>query len=68
MWIELPEAVKIYARFCEARYGTAAGKIVREKAHALRRKGDLQGHQIWNEVALEIEQFTVTKRSSNSIE
>jgi len=58
MWIELPEAVKIYARYCSARYGTAASKRVRRKADELKRIGDLEGHQIWHEVAREIEQST----------
>ena len=66
MWIALPEAVRMYARFCEARYGTAASKAVREKAKELKRKGDLQGYQIWNDVAGEIERSTVTHPSPNT--
>jgi len=63
MWIKLPEAVKMYARFCEARYGTSASKTVREKAQQLKLKGDLQGHQIWIDVAAEIEHASVTHSS-----
>ena len=55
MWIALPEAVSMYARFCQARYGTAAIKTVREKAQELKRKGDIQGHKVWSDVAREIE-------------
>ena len=66
MWIELPEAVKIYARFCEARYGKSAIKSVRDKARELKRKGDLEGHRIWNDVAEEIEQSIVTPNSRRS--
>jgi len=63
MWIELPEAVKMYARYCERRYGVAACQKVRERADELRRKGDLRGQQIWNDVAREIERPTVTPAS-----
>jgi hypothetical protein len=61
MWIALPEAVTIYARFCQARYGTGAGKAVRDKARELKRKGDLQGHEIWNKVAQEIDHLARTR-------
>ena len=63
MWIERPEAVKMYARFCKKRYGRAASTVVREKAIELKLKGDLRGHEIWNEVACEIEQSAVTRSS-----
>jgi hypothetical protein len=63
MWIELPEAVKIYARFCKARYGSGAGKAVREKANELKRRGDIHGHRIWTEVAEQIEHPTGTEGS-----
>ena len=59
MVIGLPDAVKIYARFCRARYGAAAIKMVRDKAVELRLKGDLHGHQVWNDVARELEHSTV---------
>lgn len=68
MWIELPEAVKMYARFCQVRYGEAAGKTVREKAQELQRKGDQQGHKIWSDVAQEIERDSVTRRSSTPVQ
>jgi hypothetical protein len=29
-----------------------------ERAHQLKRKGDIEGHQVWNEVAHEIERLT----------
>jgi hypothetical protein len=63
MWIELPEAVKMYARFGEARYGEAASPMVREKAWDLERQGDLHGHQVWTDVAHEIEHPRVARRS-----
>jgi hypothetical protein len=60
MWIALPEAVTMYARFCRARYGMVASKMVRAKARELRLKGDFQGHKIWTDVAREIEHSTGT--------
>ena len=57
MWIELPDAVKMFARYCKARYGTAASERVREKADELGQKGDLQGQLIWRDVAREIERL-----------
>jgi hypothetical protein len=65
MWIALPEAVTMYARFCQARYGTVAGKMVRAKAQELRLKGDLQGHKIWTDVAREIEHSAGTHQRAS---
>jgi hypothetical protein len=56
----------MYARLCETRCGRAASKTGREKAQELKRKGDVQGHKIWNDVAEEIEQRNATRRSSAS--
>jgi hypothetical protein len=67
MWIALPDAVTMYARFCRARYGTAATKMVRKKAQALRLKGDLEGHRIWSDVAREIEHSTSTRQSEHAL-
>jgi hypothetical protein len=66
MWIALPDAITMYARFCQARYGAAATQRVREKARELQRKGDMQGHRIWNDVAHEIERSAVTHKLRNS--
>jgi hypothetical protein len=55
MWITLPEAVGMYARAWRTRYGTAALKMVREKAQDLKQRGDLQGHEVWSEVARQLE-------------
>jgi hypothetical protein len=38
MWITLPEAVGMYARAWQARYGTAAIRMVREKAQDLKQR------------------------------
>ena len=45
------EAVEMYARYWVARHGRGGSKLARETASSLQRKGDLEGHKIWNEVA-----------------
>jgi len=55
MWITHHEAIEMYARFCRAHYGVAATETVRATAKQLERKGDGEGHRVWNEVAAEIE-------------
>jgi len=55
MWIDREEAIKIYARVCQRRYGPAAGAKVRERAHELAVIGDMDGEQIWHDVACEID-------------
>jgi len=67
MWISSEDAIKIYARFCRAHYGAGAVKKVRDRARELKRRGDLEGHQVWNEVADEIAalQRTPPDRSMN---
>jgi hypothetical protein len=54
MWPTRDDAVVMYARFCEARYGVGAYGKVRWQATQLALKGDLGGEKIWNEVAEEI--------------
>jgi len=58
MWITSDEAVVMFARYCRARFGTAASQQVRAKAKELERRGDIEGHDIWNRVAEEIENRT----------
>lgn len=55
MWIGSNDAVVMFARYCHARFGKAARKSVRAKAKELRRRGDIEGHDIWSKVAEEIE-------------
>jgi hypothetical protein len=55
MWITLDEAIVIYARYCSARFGDAAGEKVKATAISLRNKGDLEGHRVWTQVAEQIE-------------
>jgi hypothetical protein len=46
-------------------HGVNASKIA-GKAQQLEERGDLQGHQIWNDVAREIEHLTVISSSSEA--
>lgn len=55
MWISNDQAAEIYARFCKARYGSDAIKIVRERIAELRKAGDVEGERIWSLVANEVE-------------
>jgi hypothetical protein len=54
MWPTRNDAIVMYARFCEARYGVSAYAKVKWQAAQLARMGDLGGEKIWNEVAEEI--------------
>ena len=67
MWIDRHEAVQMYARFFKKRNGRFASKRAREKAEELKRKGDLRGHEIWNDVAREMEQLTDTSSSAAAL-
>ena len=55
MWITSSEAVVIFARYCRARFGRNARHQVRAKAKELQKRGDIEGHDLWNKVADEIE-------------
>jgi hypothetical protein len=55
MHITSSEAVTMFARYCHARFGKKAPQKIRDKAKALKRRGDDQGHDVWNKVADEIE-------------
>ena len=55
MWVTTDQAVDIYARFCRARYGTGASRIVAERAAELRRQGDDEGARVWMKVKRKIE-------------
>jgi hypothetical protein len=61
MWITTDEAVVMFARYCAARLGGAASRKARAKAKALHQRGDLQGHDVWNRVADEIDKGTKAK-------
>jgi hypothetical protein len=55
MWITADEAVVMFARYCSARFGEKATQKVRAKAQALQKRGDIEGHKVWNQVADEIQ-------------
>ena len=55
MWITQQDAIEMYARFCRAHYGAAAGETVKATARKLEKQGDYDGKRVWNEVAAEIE-------------
>jgi hypothetical protein len=45
------DAVEMFARFLRAHHGTAASRLARKNAEALRNEGDLDGCKIWTEIA-----------------
>jgi len=55
MLITSDQAVSMFARYCQARFGKKAVAKVRAKAKVLEKRGDLAGHDVWNRVADEIE-------------
>ena len=55
MHITQNEAVTMFARYCRARFGKKAVQKVRQQAKALQKRGDVEGHEVWNRVADEIE-------------
>ena len=55
MWITTDQAAEMYARFCRARYGLNAKKVVEAKAAELRSSGDAEGERVWAKVKRQIE-------------
>jgi hypothetical protein len=55
MQINLDEAIKIYAKACQSRFGRAARKKVLETAAELKAKGDPAGARVWEQVAAEVD-------------
>jgi hypothetical protein len=54
----------MYARFMMARQGPKASKLARAKAEILAKQGDLDGHNIWNEVADAVERGKDSRQQS----
>jgi hypothetical protein len=48
------DAAAIYARMCQARYGSRAGHVVREKIRELQKRGDASGIDAWTKVAAQL--------------
>ena len=55
MWISTDQAAEMYARFCRARYGVNAKKVVEDKTAELRECGDVEGARVWAKVKQQIE-------------
>lgn len=55
MWVTNEQAAEIYARFCKARYGGDAIKVIRTRVAELRKLGDKEGERAWNQVAQKVE-------------
>jgi hypothetical protein len=54
-WIDINDAVRIYARMLRARLGSRGGaKAAQEIADHLRAKGDWSGVEAWEAVAAEL--------------
>jgi hypothetical protein len=54
-WIDIDDAVRIYARMLRARLGSRRGvKAARQMADHLRAKGDWSGVKAWEAVAAEL--------------
>jgi hypothetical protein len=63
MWIPTKaEAVEMYARFWASRYGHSANVSAREMAASLKKKGDFEGHKVWNQVADAVDRLEQNKR------
>ena len=55
MYIDLSDAVKMYARMYRARFGKRRGaKAAKEQKARLQAKGDHFGAQVWDHVSAEI--------------
>jgi hypothetical protein len=55
MWIDIDDAVRIYARMLRARFGSTRGaEAARETAELLRAGGDWSGVEAWEAVAAEL--------------
>jgi len=55
MWININDAIRIYARMLRARLGSIRGaKAARDTANHLRAKGDWSGVEVWEAVATEL--------------
>jgi hypothetical protein len=56
VWINLDEAIRIYARMLRSRFGPVRGsKLARESAQDMLAKSDWHGAKVWEAVAAEID-------------
>jgi hypothetical protein len=54
VWIDLNDAIKMYAKACRAWYGGRARNVVLGRAHELRARGDWEGVKVWEQLAAEL--------------
>jgi hypothetical protein len=55
VWIDLDEAIRIYARMLRSRFGPTRGaKLAQESANHMLAKSDLRGAEVWEAVAAEL--------------
>jgi hypothetical protein len=55
VWINLDEAILIYARMLRSRFGAARGvRLAQESAKSMLARSDLHGAKVWEAVAAEL--------------
>ena len=54
MYIDLDDAIKIYAKACRAWYGRRARNVVLRRAGKLQELGDTEGARVWHRVEAEL--------------
>ena len=55
MWIDLDDAIQIYARMLRSRFGPVRGaKLAQESAQDMLAKSDWDGAKVWEAVAAEL--------------
>jgi hypothetical protein len=64
MWITTDQAIDIYARYCKARFGARATRMMRARVAELRQSGDVEGERIWSEVSRRVEQQPIPARAA----
>jgi hypothetical protein len=52
--IDLEDAIKMYAKACQAWYGSGARKVALRRVQELRVKGDAEGVRVWEQLAAEL--------------
>jgi hypothetical protein len=55
VWIDLDEAIRIYARMLRSRFGPLKGaRLAHESAKSMLAKSDFHGAKVWEAVAAEL--------------
>lgn len=66
MNITIEDAVKIHARALHHHRGALASLVARDRANELKRVGDVEGCEVWESVACQIELLTSSNRTSDA--